>query len=246
MSQVIMVADIGGKELHIGKCTHAQARILTKKEHGEIREGKLYLHIRPLHLQIAASHSFRAPEDDDNVSNAELKRREMWLTNLIGKTIEVEEKARKSGIKEIVEGADLAARSHTYKGIVFQEEKELTEDEVADFFREAPEDLPELPTDMWGGGGPGRDWPADLAAVNRYWYLDSHESGSDWTMERQGIAEKAAVLLAQQLVRQAAEWEGDSEAIRIVAVPLRPRKKLSDRWEFQELGEGYIMVPKNR
>tara|TARA_R110000824_G_scaffold68263_9_gene176743 strand:+ start:103 stop:762 length:660 start_codon:yes stop_codon:yes gene_type:complete len=83
MSNVLMVTQIGDQELHVGKCTHAQARIITKKKHGEIRDGKLYLQLRPIHLQTAFSQVETEPRDP-NVSKAELARRMEWLKSLVG------------------------------------------------------------------------------------------------------------------------------------------------------------------
>ena len=83
MSQVIMFTRVGDEEVHIGKCTHAQARILEKKQHGRIENGKLFLNVRPVHLAVAEAWLEHSPSDP-NVSKAELQRRMEWLKKLMG------------------------------------------------------------------------------------------------------------------------------------------------------------------
>jgi len=82
MSQVIMFARMDSEDIHVGKCTHAQARILEKKGHGQIEDGKLRLNIRPVHL-MAAENQRVIGDPDPNVSKAELERRIKWLQSLM-------------------------------------------------------------------------------------------------------------------------------------------------------------------
>jgi|APSaa5957512622_1039677.scaffolds.fasta_scaffold36023_5 hypothetical protein len=82
MSQIIMFARVGDEDIHVGKCTHAQARIITKKGHGEVEDGKLRLNIRPVHLEVA-ERAVHEPTDP-NVSKKELQRRIEWLRGLMG------------------------------------------------------------------------------------------------------------------------------------------------------------------
>lgn len=243
MSQVIMVATIGDKELHIGKCTHAQARILTKKEHGEIRDGKLHLRIRPIHLQIATGHGFKSPDDDPNVSRAELHRREEWLKGLLVNTLKAEEKVGVSTLKEIQEGVRQELGSPVSRTIRASEvpEVEMTEEEVQEFYQEY-EDA-ELPDDLWDDTRYGEPLET-TAAINKLWGLESHETGLDWTLKRQNLIWETDRKIAALIKKQFEEWEGDPDAIKTVTAEMHTKNpKLSDRWRFRKKGDGAIMIP---
>lgn len=86
-SSVLMFTRVGGEDLHVGKCSHAQARILSKKGHGRIEDGKLFLNLRPVHLSVAAN---LMREDDPNVSQAEVQRRLDWLSRIVGAVVRAE------------------------------------------------------------------------------------------------------------------------------------------------------------
>lgn len=88
MSHVIMVARVGDQEVHVGKCTHAQARILVKKEHGRIEDGKIVLNLRPVHVQVAEQMIER--DANPNVSKAELNRRMEWLREVAGVVVNLD------------------------------------------------------------------------------------------------------------------------------------------------------------
>ena len=90
MRQVIMFTRVGDEEIHIGKCTHAQARIIEKRKHGKIESGKLFLNLRPVHLAAAKGMLEITAERDPNVSEAELRRRMEWLERLVGHVAQVE------------------------------------------------------------------------------------------------------------------------------------------------------------
>jgi len=62
--------------------SHAQARILVKKEHGKIEKGELHVQLRPLHLTTALYSGGRHKDDDDNVSKAEIQRRLDWVRHI--------------------------------------------------------------------------------------------------------------------------------------------------------------------
>lgn len=86
---VTMVATVGGQELVIGQCLPAQARILTKKGHGKLVDGKLQVAIRPVHLAVAVNTVVEG-SDDPNVSNAELERRLDWLRTIMNAVVKSE------------------------------------------------------------------------------------------------------------------------------------------------------------
>jgi hypothetical protein len=81
---VLMVTQLGDQEIQVGRCSHAQARLMVKKEHGIIKKGKLYIQLRPVHLK-AAEYSIHALRGTHNpqVSQAELDRRLSWFKELV-------------------------------------------------------------------------------------------------------------------------------------------------------------------
>lgn len=82
---VKVVADLGGNTLFdAGHCHPSQARILVKKNLAAWKDGVLHVNFRPVHLAVAANTD-RLPseERDDNISKAELTRRQNWLRSII-------------------------------------------------------------------------------------------------------------------------------------------------------------------
>jgi len=81
---VLMVTQLGDQEIQVGRCSHAQARLMAKKNHGRIKNGKLYIQLRPVHVDAAQNsiHTLQKTHDPQ-VSRAELDRRLEWLKGLV-------------------------------------------------------------------------------------------------------------------------------------------------------------------
>lgn len=86
--KIKMVTRLGGEEFTVGECSPAQARILSKKDHAKLVDGKLLVSIRPFHLDMAvndvAAGGMSITPRDPNVSDAELGRRLDWFRSLLG------------------------------------------------------------------------------------------------------------------------------------------------------------------
>lgn len=102
-----MIALIGGQEFPAGKCSPAQARILVKKELASWRDGKLIMLVRQAHADLLDSneHVWKGPLDDNNVSGAEMDRRQAWFRALLPKVNKTLALVGESVIAKISESA---------------------------------------------------------------------------------------------------------------------------------------------
>jgi len=87
MKTVQMVARVGDEEIPVGTCHPAQARVLIKRQLAAWQDNKLLLSIRPVFQRLLDTnkHAWEGPADDNNVSPAELRRREAWFASFVGK-----------------------------------------------------------------------------------------------------------------------------------------------------------------
>jgi hypothetical protein len=136
---VLVITKVGDQELHVGKCSHAQARILSKKGHGRIEGSKLFVNLRPVHLHVATNVT---QEPDPNVSQAELDRRLEWLTSIVQATVHAETKVGPEDITASI----LASRGSTrlnFPGILRSPSWKPREPSAEDllFFDETGSDL---------------------------------------------------------------------------------------------------------
>jgi hypothetical protein len=83
VKKIKMVTRLGDQEVVVGECSSAQARILSKKEHGKFVDGKLMFSNRPIHADMAVN-SIASEDKDPNVSTAEVRRRLDWFRGLLG------------------------------------------------------------------------------------------------------------------------------------------------------------------
>lgn len=141
-SSVLMYTRVGGEDLHVGKCSHAQARILSKKGHGRIEGGKLFLNLRPVHLSVATNVM---REEDPNVSQAEVQRRLDWLSRIVGAVVHAETNTSAEATREHIR----RMRSTGVKslGPLLQPPEGFTF--VDDFYQDREVDLPEFPKEDW-------------------------------------------------------------------------------------------------
>ena len=149
---VLVFTKVGEQELHLGKCSHAQARIISKKGHGRIEGSKLFVNLRPVHLHVATNVT---QEPDPNVSQAELDRRLEWLTSIVQATVHAE---TKTGPEDIT-ASILASRRSTPSALPGSlrpsswKAPPPPSPEDALFFEETGSDIvfDDLPSDLWLG-----------------------------------------------------------------------------------------------
>ena len=136
---VIVFTKVGEQELHLGKCSHAQARIISKKGHGRIEGSKLFVNLRPVHLHVATNVT---QEPDPNVSQAELDRRLEWLTSIVQATVHAETKTGPEDITAAIQAnrrSTPAAQRSTLRPSTWKALPPSPEDDL--FFDETGADL---------------------------------------------------------------------------------------------------------
>lgn len=86
-NKVKMVTIMGDREVVIGEASPAQVRILTKKKHAKLVDGKLIVEMRPLMLTFGEQLKGDRLDGDPNISRAEIERRWAWFTKIMAATV---------------------------------------------------------------------------------------------------------------------------------------------------------------
>lgn len=83
-NKVQMIICVGDQEFSLGECHPAQARVLVRNEAASWRDGKLLIIARPAWISIVESNNaWRGPLDRDEVSPAEMDRRQAWFKDFM-------------------------------------------------------------------------------------------------------------------------------------------------------------------
>jgi len=166
---VSMFTKVGDEEIQLGHCHPAQARKLVKEELASWVDGRIFLILRPIYLDVMQVNSaWKGPLDDDSqMSDGELKRRRAWFKSLIPVLADAVANSRSKESRlpftqeQLMEmskkDADFQAemreareRDEALAEMRRAENLAIPDDEVAKFFtdRQLPED-PDL-QDIWG------------------------------------------------------------------------------------------------
>lgn len=148
---VQMVAKVGDEVLSLGSTHPATARKLVKQELAAWDDGKLLVLIRPTFLGLLDSNesSWKGPLDDENVSDAELRRRREWFKTFIPKAAEALV-PHGSDLEQILNATDEALEQARREFDPFIISGKLTDEEADPWYTDTDEPLTDVPWGFWG------------------------------------------------------------------------------------------------